>query len=670
MSKITYDKIPDFGNPNKPERRKRIETMMAWIGMTDVKDLEPRDRQGFLDIIDGKAKENKAGRKEKRKKASEEFLRGLVKKPTNHERVLLENDIIPYRSADTGRSLIGKGTFSTVYSVTYKGKPAVAKVTYDPSEAALFDSGIFGELSPEARRHVPAVYDVINDEKHRLFISVVEPLVPIPVEIKHALWGGGDIGKDIEFQYDVLLKAMFEANEDIFRMYGSALNQQRVSDLTRDIFKDLERHGESGIILLPEIVGKHARGYYGNAIEDDGKSLQKVIDDLKSMVSNSFTSATFFTREFEAFPSGHWEAEAKWEHMPETKGFMRALKELRELGYHWGDMHAGNFMMRPGTGEIVVSDFGLFSENEKKASQEGYFKQNEDYHGNFLDRVRERLKRRKEEMPEKKDSEFSNNKDARMHKLENLFKTSILNIFKALRRGSSGPRVRKIQQALLGKGFTLPQYGVDGVFGTETEAAVKEFQTHNDLEVDGVVGTNTISKLEPEMAMEVAEPQTQVQEEPELLPYSLKRFKPFSRKAKILFRRAAKTAGLPEEWGVSDSLHYILQKESDGWVGRPNYTYGVRSADPKYWGQVHEEIRQGIAATTSGATGLGQLLPRNVDKYYPSGRKGIGDALEEAVGMLRYIQERYGSPDEAWAVYGGKAVKTDPETGARFTEGY
>lgn len=60
MSKITYDKIPDFGNPKKSERRKRIETMMAWVGMTDVKDLEPEDRQRFLDIIDGKIKNKKA----------------------------------------------------------------------------------------------------------------------------------------------------------------------------------------------------------------------------------------------------------------------------------------------------------------------------------------------------------------------------------------------------------------------------------------------------------------------------------------------------------------------------------------------------------------------------------------------------------------------------------
>jgi SLT domain-containing protein len=49
---------------------------------------------------------------------------------------------------------------------------------------------------------------------------------------------------------------------------------------------------------------------------------------------------------------------------------------------------------------------------------------------------------------------------------------------------------------------------------------------------------------------------------------------------------------------------------------------------------------------------MGQLLLRNVDRYYPDGRAGIGNPMSEAIGMLRYIQDRYGSPERAWAQYG------------------
>lgn len=54
-SKITHQNIPDFGNPNKTEDQKKIDTMMAWVGMTDVKDLEPEDQQNFLNAIKGKS---------------------------------------------------------------------------------------------------------------------------------------------------------------------------------------------------------------------------------------------------------------------------------------------------------------------------------------------------------------------------------------------------------------------------------------------------------------------------------------------------------------------------------------------------------------------------------------------------------------------------------------
>ena len=130
------------------------------------------------------------------------------------------------------------------------------------------------------------------------------------------------------------------------------------------------------------------------------------------------------------------------------------------------------------------------------------------------------------------------------------------------------------------------------------------------------------------------------------------RYPPFAEKTKKLFEKAAKRAGLPTSWAREDGLHQILDKESDGWVGIPNYTYRERSEDKTQWGSVHDELRQGRKTATSSATGLGQLLLANVEKYYPSGRAGIGDPVEEAAGMLAYIKDRYGTPANAWASYG------------------
>lgn len=128
-------------------------------------------------------------------------------------------------------------------------------------------------------------------------------------------------------------------------------------------------------------------------------------------------------------------------------------------------------------------------------------------------------------------------------------------------------------------------------------------------------------------------------------------YPPRSPEAIALFREAARVAGVPESWASSPALHNILARESGGVVGRPNYTYGSRANDRSQWGNIHAELRNGRITARSSATGLGQLLLSNVDRYYPAGRAGIGDPVQEAAGMLRYIKARYGSPEVAWARY-------------------
>jgi muramidase (phage lysozyme) len=65
----------------------------------------------------------------------------------------------------------------------------------------------------------------------------------------------------------------------------------------------------------------------------------------------------------------------------------------------------------------------------------------------------------------------------------------------AVPTGRQGPEVANVQKVLLALGYKLPQHGVDGVRGSETVAAVKEFQQDNGLAVDGDPGPETIAAL-------------------------------------------------------------------------------------------------------------------------------------------------------------------------------
>ncbi|HAX86468.1 MAG TPA: hypothetical protein DCY91_09400 [Cyanobacteria bacterium UBA11370] len=72
-----------------------------------------------------------------------------------------------------------------------------------------------------------------------------------------------------------------------------------------------------------------------------------------------------------------------------------------------------------------------------------------------------------------------------------------------LQIGSRGTAVLKLQQALIDAGLSLPQFGVDGIFGAETKAAVEDFQRASGLgddEVDGIVGPITMGWLDQRFA--------------------------------------------------------------------------------------------------------------------------------------------------------------------------
>lgn len=56
-------------------------------------------------------------------------------------------------------------------------------------------------------------------------------------------------------------------------------------------------------------------------------------------------------------------------------------------------------------------------------------------------------------------------------------------------------QVAAVQQTLLDAGYQLPKHGVDGRYGPETRAAVRNFQTDNKIRIDGIVGKETLGAL-------------------------------------------------------------------------------------------------------------------------------------------------------------------------------
>lgn len=83
---------------------------------------------------------------------------------------------------------------------------------------------------------------------------------------------------------------------------------------------------------------------------------------------------------------------------------------------------------------------------------------------------------------------------------------------KTLEKGSKGNEVKALQQALIDAGYNVGSSGADGIYGTNTVNAVKQYQRDNGLTADGIVGKNTIASVNQKISSSSALKRQQEQE--------------------------------------------------------------------------------------------------------------------------------------------------------------
>lgn len=91
------------------------------------------------------------------------------------------------------------------------------------------------------------------------------------------------------------------------------------------------------------------------------------------------------------------------------------------------------------------------------------------------------------------------------------------------------------------------------------------------------------------------------------------------------FVRAARTAGVPESWATNPALIQLVKHES---------SFSPQAKNPN-----------------SSAFGLFQFLDSTWKSNLPEVPYGTKDPYWQAVGGFRYIQQRYGTPERAWAFW-------------------
>ena len=78
--------------------------------------------------------------------------------------------------------------------------------------------------------------------------------------------------------------------------------------------------------------------------------------------------------------------------------------------------------------------------------------------------------------------------------------------------GAKGEKVLTWQKGLLYLGYTLPKYGADGAFGTETANATVEFQKRHNFEPTGIVNDDCWHRIVADIQEEIIDLRQEISE--------------------------------------------------------------------------------------------------------------------------------------------------------------
>jgi len=176
-----------------------------------------------------------------------------------------------------------------------------------------------------------------------------------------------------------------------------------------------------------------------------------------------------------------------------------------------------------------------------------------------------------------------------------------------------GPDIADLQKALVALGYNLPRFGVDGIRGSETNNAIKKFQTDNELIASGEPDKNTIDKLNDIL-----------KSKPELSSKITK-----STQADVKTKRAS--AAKVDTSAIQDpDFNKKLEKVATA--------LGVKSKDLIAIMKQESSMNPAAVNPMSGATGLIQFMPKTAASLGTS-----TDELKQmsAVDQLDYVYKYF-----------------------------
>jgi hypothetical protein len=290
---------------------------------------------------------------------------------------LVQKGIVPIitprkndRDEEKETAHLGGGMYSEVYEVSYKGKLAVAKITESKKDFDIMLNleALRSKLGKDAK-HLPIILDKftipsggeIFDPK---YVIIVEKLVPLSPHLVDMLFGNNKTKFNVAKSNIDLVDATTKLIGQIKTTSGwNRINkdvQLKILELTESAFRKSILSAKDGwqfSSYIRQYIQKindkftNSPNYY-----DIENVIHKIHDYIREIVGHQ-QSFPYFARGLQ----DDSETANYFKESPEAKDFMKFLLRLRsEFGISWGDMHSNNIMVRPSTGDLIVSDSGYF----------------------------------------------------------------------------------------------------------------------------------------------------------------------------------------------------------------------------------------------------------------------------------------------------------------------
>jgi serine/threonine protein kinase len=298
-------------------------------------------------------------------------------------------------------SFLGSGSYGKVFRAVYKGKEVAVKVTDDEAEVAnwMIINSILETAPPDVVKHFPRIYAIIQDDEFTdqvLNIIVMELLKPLNSILKEKLFGGEgfvegggtraevpmsdrarvrmnkgkeesimSLMKDEMVLFEAFKRAIMVAEKSAGIGISGPIRQELFKRILN--FKPLGTGGEPVLDFTIYVTAQFAQII--EALRPEEKepytSLPNNITGLGYQIGDEIIKYLRDTAKAGNFP---WTASISssdrdvYKNIPEANSLLKALEYLESYGVSWHDVHSGNVMMRPSTGDPVIVDVGLYNQ--------------------------------------------------------------------------------------------------------------------------------------------------------------------------------------------------------------------------------------------------------------------------------------------------------------------